>query len=415
MAAKWKREGSSGQRLASRLGACKHSDESGGITFGGPDFWDCSASLFSFIEFRPEIPEGEKLRIFNQALFAAARKGAIELESILKQVKELEVEFIMQPKTRYVISTSLSIQPREQMKRCKVDNIIISFGRKISKAYTEDAEAEEMIEEMACRPLCTDPPKTYLPVLLFLSARSPEEAFHKGFEALDLLRGIWNLNENYGLFRITIGDVRTPINTIVLGPIHIVQPGTANPLKESWWYDPYYQGPITVKTIGPQMEDFYRREKRVRKLLQMHNYRADLEWAIREYGRALDYRNFDISFLKLWPVMERLTDTLIGNYGVTIRRTSFIFQEPQYHREVLDHLRMRRNAFVHYNELSRSIDTYIFQLKFYVEALINFHLANGKTFSNLSEASEFLDLPVDLKALKKKSHLYTRGIRFRSK
>jgi hypothetical protein len=45
------------------------------------------------------------------------------------------------------------------------------------------------------------------------------------------------------------------------------------------------------------------------------------------YVRALDERNLSSAFLKLWSVLEDLTNTGRSRYDLTIRRATFICED----------------------------------------------------------------------------------------
>ncbi len=133
---------------------------------------------------------------------------------------------------------------------------------------------------------------------------------------------------------------------------------------------------------------------------------------MRGYVKALDQRDFNSTFLSLWSLLERLTNTLLDNYKVTVRRAVFLFKDREFHRQILNHLRSYRNRAVHAGEKTDEIEAPVFQLKFYVEQLIFFHIYNTLGFLSMREAAEFLDLPPDASVLKGKIKLFQKAVRF---
>ena len=132
-------------------------------------------------------------------------------------------------------------------------------------------------------------------------------------------------------------------------------------------------------------------------------------------GNSKDYSDYDIAFLKLWSVLEFLTNTLKAKYDNTIKRTAFCFKEYDFHCQVLNHLRDYRNKSVHTGSSDNSgVKIYIYQLKRYVEELLIFHLSTKMKFSNIESASEFLDLSQDAEFLREKCQLYQKAIKFLS-
>jgi len=141
--------------------------------------------------------------------------------------------------------------------------------------------------------------------------------------------------------------------------------------------------------------------------------RADLEDVIRGYTRALDQRDFSAAFLALWRLLEKLTSTTENDsYKVTIRQTLFLFKERNYHEQILNHLRNYRNRAVHAGEETEEMETLLFQLKFYVEQLLFFHIYNTLGFSSMQETAEFLHIKPDAMVLKKQIKLLEKAVRF---
>ena len=147
----------------------------------------------------------------------------------------------------------------------------------------------------------------------------------------------------------------------------------------------------------------YTFENKVRKLLAKSKYSEEIIPAILRYTRALDLINWEDAFLRLWSVLEHLTATSPKDtYKKTIHRAAFIFGGNEWFRQVLNHLRDYRNRAVHAGSENHEIETYMYQLKRFVEALLEFHLFNKFNFKNLKDVSTFLDQPFDRIVLHKK-------------
>jgi len=233
-------------------------------------------------------------------------------------------------------------------------------------------------------------------------ARSPFEAAEKALDRLDFIRGIWNLWINRGeSIRISSGK-RIPVNNILLGPIHTLHNRDGKLATESWWYEPQYQGVIKPFNDKSKINNMCKYMTNFRRLLKKSNYASDIIQAVLRYVRALDYRDWDVSFLRLWSVLEFLTGTLSDRYEVTIRRASYMFSNREYNRQILSHLRDYRNKSVHAGSESSEIELLMYQLKNYVEVLLAFHVRNKFKFSSIADAAEFLDLPNDLDLIDRK-------------
>lgn len=89
-----------------------------------------------------------------------------------------------------------------------------------------------------------DMPSFYAPISVTVSARSSNEAGTKALDDLDLLRGIWNLfNNRRHTIRISSG-VRSPVNAMILGPVHTLHKMNGEHATDAWWYEPTYRGPV---------------------------------------------------------------------------------------------------------------------------------------------------------------------------
>ena len=53
-----------------------------------------------------------------------------------------------------------------------------------------------------------------------------------------------------------------------------------------------------------------------------------------------------------------------------------MYEDQDYHFQVLQQLRNHRNSSVHYDKESTDIETYLYRIKGYVESAIGFHVAN---------------------------------------
>jgi len=137
----------------------------------------------------------------------------------------------------------------------------------------------------------------------------------------------------------------------------------------------------------------------VRKKFEKHKYPDNVKDAFIRYTRALDERNWNIAFLKLWSILELLTDTIGISYETTIKRTSYIYKERDYHLQILEHLRKYRNSSVHFDKDNSEMEIYLYQIKNYVEALIGFYINNRLGFESIQEAASFLNLPYDKEVL----------------
>lgn len=148
--------------------------------------------------------------------------------------------------------------------------------------------------------------------------------------------------------------------------------------------------------------------------LELSKYSNKIKDALQIYVRALDEKDSNIAFIKLWSALEYLTSPGNANYKLITRRCSFLYKEHEYHKQVLEHLRINRNQFVHDGESSTKSKKYCYQLQGYFKTLIDFHLAWTGDLKNLDEANQFLDHQPNLKDLERDKKLIEYAIKFRT-
>lgn len=211
--------------------------------------------------------------------------------------------------------------------------------------------------------------------------------------------------------RFQYGGRKKQINQVITGALHTLHEKNGRLATEAYWYDPEYFVNDTRIDLSQKNEVFiYANE--IRKLLKKHYYKKDIERAIQMYVKSLDYRNYNMVLTSLWSVLEHLTNTLKYGYDRTIKRTIFLFEDKEYHQEVLEHLRHLRNSNVHMGSNSGENDIHLFQLDFYVRRLLLSHLYNPFKFKSIEEFAKFLDLNTDINKLKDDVTLLNTGIKF---
>jgi hypothetical protein len=120
-------------------------------------------------------------------------------------------------------------------------------------------------------------------------------------------------------------------------------------------------------------------------------YRRDLETSIRMYARALDRRDWNTSFVRLWALLETLTATY-HHREVTRRVLPMVKdQHKDFHRQILRHLNGYRNRAVHTGHETGALEILLYQLKFYAKKLLEFHLSALPAFGSIQDAALFLD------------------------
>jgi hypothetical protein len=399
--------------LAQYIEKCRKVDSAGKVHFEGFQMMEHYVLLYSMLDFPDAVPEIEGRRIALHAVFEAGKHGAITSKNLLAEANRLTQEYLQRPPERYVLVTALSFRPSVSLRKIKVGDGIIVFESQLPIRYRKSrAQVTSKARHLS---LFAEPPVDYLSTRVHVSARSFYEAADKASDILDLVRGIWNwfFNRRHA-FRSSSGR-RSPVNKVVLDPLHTIHHPTGKLATEEWWYQPEYCGPVkSYNPSGDEIDKMYAFLSDIRKRLARRNYREVIEQAIIRYGRALDMRDWETAFLKLWGVLELLTNTGPRDSNiVTVKRTASIYQDRDYALQVLKHLREYRNRSVHAGIGNTAIETYMWQLKSFVEDLLEIHLGSSYRFESLKEVAMFLNLPTDKAVLESRIRLMEYARKFR--
>lgn len=409
MTVKWV-EGYSPDLICHKLEEAKTVDKDGKASFQGFEFTSNAIVLNSMVSFSCNIPELEKGRMINNATFGAAGKGKITPQNLLEEIGNLEKQYLREIPKKYVLVTSLSIRRFFKLRRQSINGCTITFRPAITHNFLKEIEK---IKEHASYSIHGEFPQDYLVAKVVVQGKSLSEAADAVIDAIDLFRGIWNLFYNRRRVYRTSSSSRKPVNRIVLGPLHTLHFPNAKLATESWWYEPDYGGPLNAIDPSNEIEKLYRFQDHIRTLLKKSPFKAFLESAIVRYTRALDLEDWNNAFLNLWGLLETLTNTGENDtHRVTVRRTSFLYQDREYRKQILTHLRDYRNRAVHTGSGNKDIETLMYQLKSFVEAVLEFLLANKFRFKNLNQVAQFLDLPEDRTMLRNRIQLLKSALKY---
>jgi hypothetical protein len=396
--------------LIQRFEEAKTVDSNGKASFQGLDFSYNIVVLNSMVSFSSDIPELEKRRITNQAVFNVAGIDEITPRKLLSEMNNLEKQYLINKPIKYVLITSVSIKPSVKLKRQLINGCAITFHQTINKNFFKEID---QIRRHASYSIHGEFPRDYLYVKISVKGKSYSEAADKAIDSIDLWRGIWNLyhNRRHPL-RISSG-ARQQVNEIVLGPLHTLHFPDGKLATESWWYEPEYRGPLNTFDPKSEIGELYKFQSNVRKSLKKNPFKPFLFSAIMRYARALDLTDWENAFLRLWGILETLTNTGENDsHKVTVKRTSFFYKDRKYTEQILTHLRSYRNMAVHAGTGNQDIEAYMYQLKNYVETAMQFLIVNKFGLNNLDELAQLLDLPNDRRILAKRIKLINSALKY---
>lgn len=394
--------------LAARAESAKVTGDPAGFLAGGFLYTDFAIILGGCIDFNPAVPESERQRIVQKVAHDSALPRPITAQGLLKACSLLERGYLALPEKPFRLLTEVSLWWTLDVPNTRIEGVSITFKSKLNRAYL----LRSKLANQSRMTLGHELPSSYMRVAAQLRARSSSEAAERGLEALDLLRASWNLTLNRGKsWRYTSGR-QTPVNDIRLAPFHTIHEPSGMLATDTFWYDPGYRKPATLFNDKTKFAKLLVFAKNLRQRLAASPYRSDLRDALIRYVRALDSADLNDSFLRLWSLLEYLTDSTNDPSKVTTRRAAFMFEDHELSLLVLSNLAGFRNRFVHTGSDSENIESLVFQLKRYVDSLLLFHLGNGFGFSSRSEAALFMDMPPDAAKLKQRARRLQQALRF---
>lgn len=354
-------------------------------------YYDLASAIETHIKFDENIPEFEKFRLLQNALWDAGKLNNLKAKDFLGKLNKAELEYKNKSLESFQFISSLSVNYFSALSQYRLSPRI-NFLRSIPKQFDFKSISKKF-------PWVKEIPASYSCFKIPVKARSHFEAYEMGRDAIDLLRAIWNWfyfpKESIPLS----SSAPRPLNFITLGPIHDVIEPTGK-LSESFWSeDDFIESAFNISQDWIKLAEY---EKKSRISFRKHSYGKDIEKYLRRFTRALDESDQHIVFLKVWQVLEKLADTNDAKYDQMIKRIVFIYPEKELHKGILNHLLQSRNSSVHDAHRPQQITQHIYQLLRYVKQIFTFHIQNPFRASSLSEAVSFMDENQDLDILAKK-------------
>jgi len=375
--------------LAFRAERAKAEGDPTGFVTGGFLSSEFQLILADCLDFHAEVTDFERRRITLKVALDAAIPRPITAESLLKQCSQLEREYLALPRRAFRLLTEISIWWTIDVPRTTIGGTTLTFKPKQVPGFG----ARTKLFGDSRSNIGFELPSGYMRLSAHVSARTPHEAAERALNDVDLARASWNLSLNRGKTWRHYGGRPTPVNDIRLSPFHTVHDAKGSLATETYWYDPGYAKPANLFSDKSKFSRLLSFAKNLRSRLTKLPYRSEIEGALIRYVRALDSADLNDTFLRLWSLLEYLTDSGNDPYKVANRRAAFMFDDRVRSTLVLGHLTNHRNRFVHAGSDTDNIESLVFLLKKYVDALLLFHLGNSFDFASRAEAARFMDLP----------------------
>ena len=243
------------------------------------------------------------------------------------------------------------------------------------------------------------------------------QAFDRGMTALNCLRGVWNLLATFcgSGMSWSVVPQRKWIGEIHVGPVHACYNADGAPLTDWYWYEPDYVEDGKLFKPRKGWCEFEVDRKWSFDKIEASPFKSDLIRLFARYAIALDQSNLDVTFLMLWSLLEKITNTVGANYDETIKRVISPFSDRAVSQQLLNQMRMRRNQFVHSAVSSSARDQICYITKSFVDNHLTLLVQNAYAVNSLAEHGDFLGLPHDVDRLKQMRDWYQRAYDLRTK
>lgn len=380
----------------------------GKLTFSGCEYHDAKFALESMINFPPVATDLDKYKLVADAVWEVFKTTGTS-DHFIKQVNENIKVALAKRENRYYLLTSVSIvNPRVRsiiLNECNIKFYKLSFPKNFKGRIDliDSKKGKSETESLG-----------YTKVVIEITAKSEQIAASKALRALDLLRSVFGLFSN-NIDEI-IGNQWEPINKIRLGEFHTIHNDVGEIYPEMFWYDPSYSYSrpffskditVIVKNVKYLISNLDKLDKLDRK------YKSVLTEGLLRYVRAFDEKNQNVAVMRSWSALECLAAPNESNCDSVTRRCAFLFDEPEYHKQILEHLREYRNRNVHAGEESNKAKNHGFQIQRYFKQLILFHIHSLGRFKSIEDANNFLDLPTNEDSLLKNKEIIDKALKFR--
>lgn len=390
--------------LLKRIALIRTVSPEGSVSFSGFELEDCLPAIKSMLKFPSGAADLDTSNLVWRGL--ARIKNELTKDNFIQAINSELTEKLSTNEQIYFLLTSISIDHRDIQKKLKVLNAELTFQ---AKSYPVRFKSRNDLLQSHNIPVASEP-NTYCRVVVKVKAKSIDAAVNCALRALDLQRSIWCMMGNPQMQLLSFGSSSKPINVIRLGSRHTLHLENGAPAKNDIWYEP---GFIETQIFRIKKPDIAKHNVQVaHRGLSNSKYSDELISSLFRYARALDELEANTAYLRLWGALESLVVPGKADHEKLIKRCAFLFQDIDFHRQLLVHLREYRNLSVHAGEESERARTHCFQLQLYFVNLIWFHLKNAKFFKSLDEANNFLDLPSSKSDLERRLKMTKKALKF---
>jgi hypothetical protein len=407
--------------LLRKIGETATVNQDGSISWTGFDLYKFELAVFSSAVIvqsggRP-LNSIDTWEIMWQAVKAEIKENGtgkpILSADLIHRADRIAASYFRRPNLSYVLVTSLSVSDLPA-KRLRILNSEISplSRRALERFLLPNALARRTRDDFLTKHRATT---KYLHIKATTSGRTVHEATDQALSSITLLRGLWSLFATFGSWSFRMGHTSPKsMGVIHSGPVHTLHKFDGSPADDIFWFEP---GLASDREIFDPTNDWALLEKNRRwatRGIKRLEYSEDVTGLVLRYAAALDSPDADVAFLQMWSILERMTDTVGSRYDDTIRRTTAIYDDRRLAKELLEHLRKRRNEYVHGARSDDRRDDAAQMIKSFVEPHLLRLIRNDFGVRSLKEYGRFLALPANISALESRRDQLERALKLHS-
>lgn len=401
------------QIILKRLKEGASLDSEGRVSFRGVEQFELRSVLYSMIDFHKVYSYETSMALFRKTLSDWLAGSEFTSDEFMRFMNARVIEYAKLPDSEFVMVAYLSIADGLPINRIVTPGAIVKcYPRGLPKKYSSH---ETLLD--AWRQKEAPIPSGYCPVVVRCKSKNKMDAVELASQELDFVRSVFclSINSNYVVSLPFDRGSRRSLNSIQLGGMRTLHtPKGGLSAKDTYWYDEDYEERAVSDVKRTKRRSASRFFKEAMQRIQQHPEPYVIKDCLIRFVRAFDAKDKNFALQKAWSALESLVAPGENSGEAIVRRCSFMFEEYEYHKQVLEHLRHYRNKSVHNDRSIENPTDYCYQLQKYFRQAVAFHVFRGAAFSSIQEANEFLDLPIDVDKLKRRKALLESAIEYLS-
>lgn len=386
-------------RLAEALSHLKRSGDD--VQFiGYVEFLLSAGMLLAHLRLAEGITNRESEELVSRTLIAMCRAGEHMLEQFEARLKKGQTEKLKLPKKTFHLLASIRakrhfLAENEDYLVTKVDGVQVRLAKDFPKKAKVEAlkVGEQKIDLRGSLP--------YVPVWATVKARGELEAADRCMSAIKATLGCVNLMLNHNTQRHHSGR-RLPKNQVRLIGDQVVFRADWSCYQDYFFYEDESEHP---ERWPPDLDEGLkvRRENLLEALAKLNDrvFGKMLIEAMQDYHEALSHIDSALVHVRLWGLLERLTNTHLEETKVTVRRATFLSTRTDLRRTRLRHAAEARHAFVHRRLRAPFIDSVAEDLRHWAEEMLLYIFFSKRKFRDVDFFFRLLDAPKTAKEIER--------------